>query len=128
MTQREREGGNRPKGCYSLENTDWTEAVRVDAVVYGPVGGAHCLLKWCFTHTHTHTNIHAIELVGDGRIPEDEGEEKQHTNPLMCSRMLQLTGNEAVPHVRTRRAVLQRPPGRICTSFQPTVTSHPTLN
>lgn len=26
----------------------WISVVRFDAVFYGPVGGAHCLLKWCF--------------------------------------------------------------------------------
>lgn len=26
----------------------WISVVRLDAVFYGPVGGAHCLLKWCF--------------------------------------------------------------------------------
>lgn len=26
----------------------WISVVRLDAVFYGPVGGVHCLLKWCF--------------------------------------------------------------------------------
>lgn len=67
---------------------------------YGPVGGAHCLLKWCFTgptvtisHTHTHACAHyTVESVGDGRISGDEGEEKQDINAPLCSRMLQVTG------------------------------------
>lgn len=67
---------------------------------YGPVGGAHCLLKWCFTgptvtitHTHTRMHVHTIESVGDGRIPGDEGEEKQDINVPLRSCMLELTGN-----------------------------------
>lgn len=51
---------------------------------YGPVGGAHCLLKWCFngptvTMAHTHTHTQNTEPVGEGGNPGGEGvgEEKQ---------------------------------------------------
>lgn len=49
--------------------------VRLDAVFYGPGGGAHCLLKWCFnspaeagalTHTHTEAVVEGGNIGGEG--------------------------------------------------------------
>ena len=71
------------------------------AVVYGPVGGAHCLLKWCFTgptvitalsHTHTHTHSAQSLWEREGRLEETvsktregrRGGERAGDNVWMC--------------------------------------------
>lgn len=138
MTWRWLEGGNGCKGCFPPRKH------RLDL----SCKGSCCVLWSCrrsplspkmvfhwshcdhhtYTPTHTHTCTRTTEPVRGGRIPGDEGEEKQEVNAQMCSRMWQLTGYEAALHVRTRYSGSQRPLGRICTSFQLTVTSSPTLN
>lgn len=93
MWREYRKEGERRKDCFfPLKNPDWSSAVRLEAVFYGPVGEAHCLLKWCFSCPNM-TKAQHTEPVGEGGqaggagVQEEEekgGEERRKRLTRMC--------------------------------------------
>ena len=80
-------GGERCTDCFfPLKNP--SSAVMLEAVFYGAVGGAHCLLKWCFDCPSL-TKAQRTEPVGEGG--QAGGEERRNRPTWMCifTRMFQ---------------------------------------
>ncbi len=104
-----------------LKITVWSWVVRLEAVFYGPVGGAHCLLKWCFnspsvTTTLTHTIYRACGRGREGEGVQEEEEEKGGKRQTLMYAFVRFCMHVAVGrnqllllHVRTGLKCLLRP-------------------